>query len=102
MQSKKKRSAGSAEISSKEFYLFGIMHLPKKIIFLCTNSVDNFVNKNLYMRLTPLQTRVLLFCSKFRLHKTVNIHQVADNARRLCGARDYAQSRLYHVHKLGS
>jgi hypothetical protein len=75
------------------------MHLRQKIIFLCTNSVDNFVNKNLNMRLTPLQIRILLFCLKFKLHKTVNNHHVAYFTQRICEAKIALQSGWSYVHK---
>ena len=68
--------------------------ITRKNIFLCTNSVDNFVNKNLNQQLTPLQTRDLLFCSKFRLLKTVKNHQVDDIAKNPCGVKNCARARL--------
>ena len=83
----------------REFYLVGIIQLREKIFFLCTNSVDNFVNKNLNQQLTPLQTRSLLYCLKFRLHKTVKNHQVDDIAKNPCWAWNGARLGYIHVHK---
>jgi len=58
--------------------------------FLCTNSVDNFVNKNLRMRLMPLQIKVLPHCLKFELNKTLNNQWVVDFEKDLPGIMKFS------------
>ena len=62
--------------------------------FLCTNSVDNYVNKNLNQLLTRLQTRDLLYCSKIKLNKTIINQHVGDTAKSPPGVKNCVQAQL--------